>query len=142
MKLRIVVAALLATVYLSASARAFEFRTIALTGQPAMGLAEGLTFSTIRDPLINQNGVVAFGASLAGPGVVYTSPSNASTLWRGVAGAPTNIARSGEQAVGLPAGVNYNLLNTPRIDGQGRIAFLAGAPGESMDGIFSEGLWE
>lgn len=140
MNLKIVVAALSAALYAPAAAQSFEFRTIALSGQQAPGEPDGVLFSSIREGVINEDGVVAFDATVAGPGIVGPHPSNAYGLWKHEAGIVTNVVRSGAQAVGLPAGVNYYLPGPVRIDSQGRVAFSADTPGESTAAVYSEGL--
>ncbi len=69
---------------------------------------------------------------------MQTHPSNAYGIWKETAGGLTKVVRSGEQALSLPAGVNYYLPGTFGIDGAGRIVISVEAPDASTHGIYSE----
>jgi hypothetical protein len=119
-------------------------RTIALSGQPAPGTADGVAFSGFGAGLINEDGDVAIYAGLTGPGVIQTHPSNAYTLYRHQDGILSQIIRSGDQALGHPAGIIYQLPNLVGMDDEGHVAIhVATAPPVLITGrrasIYSEG---
>ncbi|HEX2474975.1 MAG TPA: choice-of-anchor tandem repeat NxxGxxAF-containing protein [Lacipirellulaceae bacterium] len=138
MNLRIGIVALLLCLHLPVIAVALPFRTVALSGQPAPGTPPGVVYAGFDNGIINENGTVVFSAGLAGPGVTAVHPSNAYGIWKEVAGVISKVVRSGEQAVGLPPGVNYYLPGASRVDGYGRVTFSAEAPDVSRHAIFSE----
>ena len=109
-------------------------------GQPAPGVEAG---RVIRYPTLSMN---ASGQIVLVCGLSETD-SLESALY---VGAPDNlrlIARSGQQAPGMPAGVRYqafeyNSIFNPQINDAGIIAFTAfpKMPG-TPEGFFYEGLW-
>jgi hypothetical protein len=129
---------LLSCIQLTAVAAALPFRTVALSGEPAPGTPPGVVFAGFDGGIINENGTVVFDAGLSGPGVTGVHPSNAYGIWKEDAGVISKVVRSGEQAVGLPAGVNYYLPGAYRVDSYGRVTFAAEAPDLSTHAIFSE----
>ena len=110
----------------SALGGAITFRTVALTGDPAPGTPPGLDFSLFfRDPVIDGAGHSAFVGRLSGPDVVA---SNDSGMWSESSGSLALLAREGDQAPGLPAGVLFatcqgDILCTPVINDVGDTAF-------------------
>jgi hypothetical protein len=138
-------AALLCAVLIPGLASAaLPIRTIALSGEPSPGTADGVTFSGFGVGLINEDGDVAIYAGLTGPGVIQTHPSNAYTLYRHQDGILSQIIRSGDQALGHPAGIIYQLPNLVGMDDEGQVAIhVATAPPVLITGrrasIYSEG---
>ncbi len=130
--------ALLLCLHLPVIAAALPFRTVALSGQSAPGTPPGVIFAGFDNGIINENGTVVFNAGLSGPGVTGVHPSNAYGIWKEDTGGISKVVRSGEQAVGLPSGVNYYLPGASRVDGYGRVTFAAEAPDVSRHAIFSE----
>lgn len=109
-------------------------RTVALMSQPAPGTPSGVTFGSFSVPVLNDSGRVAFYAGLNGTGVVT---ANGAGIWSEGLGSLSLVARSGSQAPGLPAGVNYGVLHTPLFNNAGHVAFRAGATSGSQ-GIWSD----
>jgi hypothetical protein len=94
---------------------------VALTGQQAPGLPDGVTFRSAGGPVaINGSGEIVFQATLQGPGVDSTNAEALFSSRRGL------LYRQGDPAPGLPDGTKFvRLANAPDIDDQGRIAFRA-----------------
>ena len=94
------------------------------------------TYKTFLSPVLNNDGQVAFLATLNG----LPSP-NAPGIFGGVPGAIQTIVRQGDIAVGagsptLPA--TYLSLTSPVLSDGGQVAFRAGLTGGSTsDGIFT-----
>ena len=107
-------AAVAAAFAVSAPAAARD-ETVALTGTQAPGLPAGVNFSFLAgNPQLNDAGQVAFSSFLAGTGVGST---NDEAIYRGT----TLVARDGNAAPGLPAGVNFGgLVGSPQLNEIGR----------------------
>ena len=105
---------------------------VALEGTAADGIPGNVLFSAIARPLFNNEGRVCFSAALTGPGVDL---SNNSAIWTGFPASLSLIARDGNQANALPAGVLLNFgagpLN-PVLGDNGRISFAAQLTGNVM----------
>ena len=63
----------------SAAAEQLVRRTIALTGEAAPGMAEGVYFSSLANGVIDEQGNVRFQADLEGPGI---SSNSESSFWQ------------------------------------------------------------
>ena len=96
------------------SVNAQVIRTVALTGQQAPGLPEGIVFAPPGPndffafapfgPSINSLGQTAFQAPLSGPGI---DDSNSESIWSEGSGTLKLVARDGDPAPGFPAGVTF-----------------------------------
>ncbi len=134
--------ALLLTLVLAAHGQAAtNLRIVALTGEQAPGMPNGVILDELNRPDINASGHVAFAAIFAGPGV---TTANDNTLWSDRSGALSQVAREGAQAVGLPAMVVYKSFPVPILNDEGRLTFesILSGPGvnfENDEGVFSEG---
>lgn len=125
---------------ISASA-ATNLRIVALTGEQAPGMPNGVVFDELNRPDINAAGETAFASVFAGPGVMAT---NDATLWSDRGGALSQIARESQQAVGLPNMVVYKSFTIPHLNDDGNLAFesILSGPGVTFsddEAIFSEG---
>jgi len=114
---------------------------VARTGDQAPGTPSGVNFSDLRTRLVmNDAGQTAFSARLTGSGV---DTSNASGIWSEGSGSLALVARTGDQAPGLPSGVNFNALpDPPALNNSGQTAFwafLRGPGTETSESIWSEG---
>jgi hypothetical protein len=144
--------ALLLSFYFVGAARAAELRTVAVTGQSAPGTAAGVTYESFGSYLhpqyfygyggavLNDAGQVAFRANLAGDGVDFT---NHQGVWSEGAGSLALVARTGSQAPGAPAGVDFSTepaleLFFPTFNDAGQTAFY-GATTDGGLGLWSEG---
>ena len=91
-------------------------------------------------PVLNDAGQVAFRANLAGDGVDST---NNQGIWSEGSGSLSLVARTGSQAPGAPAGVNFRTdpqleLYSPVLNDVGQTAFFA-ATTDGKLGLWSEG---
>lgn len=133
----------LAAAHLSAElvSAAASFHVVALTGEQAPNMPNGVIFDEFKRPDINAAGEVAFAAVFAGTGVLNT---NDSTLWSDRGGSLMQVVREGQQAVGLPMMVSYGTFPTPHLNDEGHIAFESVLSGVGVDfnndeAVFSEG---
>ena len=108
--------------------------TVALSGDPAPGLA-GVNFGAISIELsLNNAGQVAFLSFLTGSGV---TASNDGAIWRD----STLIAREGNAAPGF-SGVNFgSLLGPPVLNDTGQVAFRSTLTGSGVTSTNDEGIW-
>jgi hypothetical protein len=144
--------ALLLSVSFVAAAHAAELRTVALSGQSAPGTAGGVTYESFGSYLhtqyfygyggavLNDAGQVSFRANLAGDGVDFT---NQQGIWSEGTGSLELVARTGSQAPGAPAGVNFATdsaleLFFPAFNDAGQTAFYAATTDGGL-GLWSEG---
>jgi hypothetical protein len=72
------------------------------------------------DPRINSAGLVTFEAFLTGGGV---TGANNVVMYLGTPQAPQLIARGGNQAPGMAAGVNYSAIGAAALNDAGQVAF-------------------
>src|SRR5262249_4981375 len=135
-----------------ATAHAAALRTVALTGQPAPGTTAGInyeSFGSLLHPqfnygygvaVLNDAGQVAFRANLAGNSIDST---NSQGVWSEGSGSLSLVARTGSQAPGAPAGVNFSTdpaleLFYPVFNDAGQTAFYAATTDGGL-GLWSEG---
>lgn len=109
------------------SAGQVSFRTVVLTGGQAPGLPAGVILSRIESlqvPL-NSSGRIAFVGGLNGPGV--TGFTNTAVFRDGHASGLELVARRGDQALGLPAGMTHYSFqaNYLEISHAGHVSFKA-----------------
>ena len=102
-----------------------ELRTIALSGRSAAGVSNA-TYQFIHgNAVVNDRGQVAFGGQLTGPGI---TAANNRGQWLGPSLTQQSlIARTGDQAVGLPAGIHIiNGFPEPvALNNNGEMTFMA-----------------
>jgi len=88
-------------------------QVVAREGNAAPGGPAGVNYSTfstsssLRGPILNDAGHVAFFSSLTGAGV---TAANNEALFAGTLASPSLIAREGDPAPGTPAGVNFRVM--------------------------------
>jgi hypothetical protein len=96
---------------------------IARRGGAAPG-ATGDTFYSFCDPVYNNHDLVAFVATLAGPGIART---NSVGIWSDYPnGFLTLIAQQGQQAPGCANGAVFSTFSELALPDQGGIVFLGG----------------
>jgi hypothetical protein len=151
-KLFLVLTIVISIHQLAALAHAIALRTVALSGNPAPGIASGVTYDSFgshydslngrffRGPVLNDAGQVAFRADLAGIG---TGATNNQGVWSEGSGSLSLVARTGSQAPGAPGGVNFRIdpafeLFSPVLNDAGQTAFYGGLTNGSI-GFWSEG---
>jgi hypothetical protein len=110
----------------------------ARNGSPAPVPAQGVNFATFVGGVLNGAGRSAFFARLSGAGVDAT---NDESIWTEEAGSLTLVVRKGSPAPITPAGVNFDRLTIPDINGAGRTAFTAGLVGAGVDAANNQGVW-
>lgn len=107
-------------------ASATTLRTVALTGQTAVGTSGGVVYSALFTPSLNNSGQVAFGGTLSGVGIDSTNDSGA---WSEGGGSLALIARSGDAAPGYPSGNVLGSVSPGRINNLGQTLVAAGLVG-------------
>ena len=116
---------------------------VARSGDQAPGLPAGVSFGGFLDPRINDAGQTVFRSSVTGPGV---NTSNDGGIWSEGPGTLSLVAREGDQAAGMAAGVSYLVLTTSYVlNGAGQTVFqgLVTGPGintSNDNAIWSKGL--
>ncbi|MFG0274104.1 MAG: choice-of-anchor tandem repeat NxxGxxAF-containing protein [Phycisphaerales bacterium] len=107
---------------------------VARLGDAAPGMPAGASFLTLPDSANLRSGpVVVFEGATTGGGV--TSADNEG-IWVGGPGALTLLVREGDQAPGVPAGVQWSgflaFPNIPQINSAGDIALLTNLKGAGV----------
>ena len=120
------------------AAAPFNFTPVAVTAQPAPGLAPGISFNFFSAPALNSAGQCVFQATLVGSTV--TSANNFS-LWVGAPGQLTLLARQGDPAPGTASGVVYSTFAQRRIDPLGRCAFDGFVSGANVTVGNNRAIW-
>jgi hypothetical protein len=135
-----------------AIAQATALRTVARSGQPVPGTADGVTYDTFgsfydslagrffRGPVRNDAGHAAFRADITGSGV---SSVNNQGIWSEGSGSLSLVARTGSHAPGTGDGVKFRIdpaleLFTPVLNSAGQTAFYGGLTDGNV-GIWSQG---
>ncbi|RIK79477.1 MAG: hypothetical protein DCC67_10420 [Planctomycetota bacterium] len=114
-------------------------RLVARLGDPAPGLASGITFDKLlpTGPVVNAAGQVAFRMLTAGAGV---TTANDGGIWIERNGALTLVAREGNPAGSLPSPIVFSTLGDPSINRHGDVAFSATLTGIGV-GANNHTLW-
>ena len=121
---------------------------VARKGSPAPGLP-GIVFapllSDFNNPVLNDQGHVAFWAALSGSGVNLT---NSNSIWSDVSGSLRLIARDGDPAPGTGPGIVFSTPNSfstfspvPTINARGQIAFVGHVSGPGVNELSDRGIW-
>jgi hypothetical protein len=120
-----------------------SLQLVASSISAAPGAGAGATFASFNSsvPPVNRDGQLAFRASLQLSGAVTSA--NDTGIWTNLSGSLQLVAREGNQAPGMPAGVKYGdfgggqSTNDPVLNNQGIIAFPATLTGSTVsDAIF------
>lgn len=118
---------------------------VARLGDDAAGLGgSGPRYGTLPThnsgaPPVNGAGAIAFAGTLVGPG---TTLSNNYAIWSGGAGGVGLVARMGDAAPGLGAGVTHNFLKDPAgINDAGQTAFRGLLAGVGVTGLNNYAVW-
>lgn len=127
---------------LCAKAEATSFAVVAIAGEPAAGLSGVEYQSFFRFPVLNNDGQVAFLASLQGPEA--RSVNDMAVFAPASDGGLRVVARTGDLAPGAsgktftgPTG--FSPFDAPYIDARGGVAFTASADDEVG---FRSGFWQ
>ena len=118
-------------------ANATGTHAVAWSGMAAPGLA-GATLDNVHvsKPVLNNAGQLAFGAGLAGAGI---NDGNDGALWMGGPGSLTLLAREGQQAPGLAAGVTMQPVGIVDVNDRGQaliMSHLSDAASSSETSVF------
>lgn len=114
-------------------------QTIAVSNAPVSVGNIALEIDSIYDPIIDDNGDIAFLATLISENLI---PQYALLLKR--SDSPLElVARTGDQAPGTFAGTIYQTINAPRLNNAGGIAFMAtlGGSGDTISDTTDSGIW-
>jgi hypothetical protein len=108
-----------------------QYRTVALSGQPAPGTPAGVNYAAFfGEPVLNDTGQVAYFADLVGSGV---TAGNSQAIYAGPVAAPQLLARAGDAAPGMAMGVNYSSFrNAPALNDAGQVAYRATLTGSDV----------
>ena len=107
------------------------------SGDPAPGTPSGVTFiSGLIEPVFNGGGRSAFLAQVTGNAV---SSADDWGIW--AEGPLALVAREGNQAPGLPAGVNYYLLGQPSLNSAGQMIFFGRVVGTGITTANDDVIW-
>jgi hypothetical protein len=113
-------------------------RLVLRTGQQAPGFPAGATVLSLAvsgnqtSPVFNDLGQTAVIGTVTG----FGSPT---AIWLGTTGNVNLVARTGSQASGLAAGVNFQSIFPPVLNNAGQVAFSASYSGPG--GVFGSGIW-
>jgi len=114
---------------------------LAREGSQASGAPNGVVYSDFNETaflVLNSNGQIAFRGNMTGTGV---ENSNDGGIWLGGSGSLALIAREGDQASGVPSGVNYGTLRAPALNSAGQIAFSGFLTGIGVDSTNDRVIW-
>jgi hypothetical protein len=115
-----------------------SLQLVARDGQQAPDLQAGVTFDSLFDPRINNNGDVVFQSYLTGTNV---TDSNSSSIWTWTSGTLQPAVRAGNPAPGTPSGVSFLEFEDPLINATGKISFRGTIAGTGITNNNNEGLW-
>ncbi|MEM1446267.1 MAG: choice-of-anchor tandem repeat NxxGxxAF-containing protein [Planctomycetota bacterium] len=107
-------------------------------GTAAPGAPGGAVFNSFADPVINQDGDLAFRGELLGGGVQVSFTSG---VWTGSANDLDLVARASENAPGTPNGVIFRDFDLPALNGNDQVAFRAVLDGTGVNGSNDRGIW-
>jgi len=112
---------------------------VARTGDKAPGLPSGTRFDRgFSYPVCDDNGRVGFTALLAGGDVIG---STSESLWNGVDGSLSMIARGGQQAAGTPSNTTFVRFDDIQLSNAGHTAFKALLTGDGVNIGNNVGIW-
>jgi hypothetical protein len=113
-----------------------SLQLVARAGDPAPGMPAGVNYSLFNIDFqfqtathLNDAGQIAYVARLTGSGV---TTANRDLVYAGAAGSPQLVARAGDQATGLPAGVVYGGFGYLSLNESGQVAFVASLGGSGV----------
>ncbi len=111
-------------------------------GDAAPGTPDMVRFFGTGFPTLNSAGHTAFLGAVVGPGVDY---DNDKGFWTDRSGSLELVAREGNPAPGMPAGVNFDHVAfgnyNPDINASGRTAFVASVRGGGVTASNNTGIW-
>lgn len=106
---------------------------------PGVGGFSTLSYLTEPGPVMDDDGDIAFLATMSGVGV---GPTNNLGIWRDENGGNrTLIARTGDAPPGLPLGVTYVGFRSPKTSPSGRLVFESGLAGPGITDSNNVAIW-
>ncbi|BBO32810.1 hypothetical protein PLANPX_2422 [Lacipirellula parvula] len=105
---------------------------VARKGDNAPGVPASVKYEALSPPALNDAGQVAYHAVLTGSGVTV---ANDRAIYAGSRTAPQLVARTGDAAPGMPAGVTYASLSLsllPVLNDAGQVAYTARLKGSGV----------
>ncbi len=120
------------------SERTGELELVVRTGQLAPGLADGVVFTGVGNPVVDGTGTMAFFGSFFGPGVDYT---NELGIWLSDSESLRLVARDGDPAPGTEPGVVFDGIGTYIPNASGQVAVKGFLNGPGIDGSNDTGVW-
>lgn len=118
-----------------------SFQMLLRSGTQAADAPAGVNYFSLGwGTFVADNGAFTFTGTMSGPGV---TSANAGALWSGRVGAVEIVARDGNPAPGLPAGIVYSGLSGffPSVNRAGTIAFLGKLTGTGVDASNDLAAW-
>ncbi len=111
---------------------------VARFGATAADTPAGVFYSYLSSAPVLNNGRIAFSASLSG----NVTDSSDRGIWSGPVSNLSLVARTGNAAAGLGAGVTYaNSFTDPVLNSNGQVAFNGGLAGPGVDGFSDQAMW-
>lgn len=112
---------------------------VVLAGDPAPGAGAGVNINWLTTPQLNNSGQIAFRGGLAGSGV---DSANDGAIYLATGGVLDLIAREGDQAPDVEAGVNFDRLeHSPLVNDAGQVAFAGRLTGVGVNSSNNFGLF-
>jgi len=108
-------------------------------GQQAVGLPNMIGYRSFTIPHLNDAGRIAFEALLSGPGVTFEDDE--AVFSEGTSGVLGNVAREGDHAAGLGAGIVYSGITYVLFNNEGRVVFSGQLQGTGVDLTNNAGIW-
>jgi hypothetical protein len=119
------------------SGRVGTLAPLAVSGDVAVGTSGGVTYQFVVGRVLNNMGQAAFSSFLVGPGI---TPDNYRGIWSEKSSGLTLVARTGNQAPGVPVGARFDSLGNPVLNDVGHVAFWGGLRG-TVSTANENGIW-
>ncbi len=104
---------------------------VARVGDPVPALPTGITYSSVGYPFISDDGATVLRGGVTGPGIDFTNDFG---IFSDRIGSLQFVAREGDQAPGLAAGVIFSaVIDDALVNSNGSTAFLASPGGYWTD---------
>ncbi len=108
-------------------------------GDPAPDVGEGVLFDMIREmPLLNSTGQYFFSSYLSGDGITF---ANDEAVWSGSPAGFVLVAREGDPADGVGAGIDYDYVYAKSLSATGLVAFTGTLEGSGVGSGNKRGAW-
>jgi hypothetical protein len=124
-----------------------SLQLVAREGNQAPGMISGAKFDSFDPPKLSDGGHTAFTAGLALDTTLGITSANRTGLWSDANGELDLVARSGDQAPGMPMGAVFNIFSGGRstlnfaMNSAGHAAFITNVTGGSAPPGNNTGLW-